>query len=354
MSIDNTPATKSAAYDSPFLRACRREPVAHTPIWLMRQAGRYMPEYRAVRAKVSMKELCRTPSLVAEVTTFAATTLQVDAAILFADLLLVCEALGQKLEFAAGEGPQLTPAVRDGRGVDALREGDPAALAYVYEGVRLCRAALPATMPLIGFAGAPFTVASYMIEGGSSRHFAHTKTLMYGDEGAWRALMEKIVRISAAYLTKQVEAGAECLQIFDSWVGALSPADYRRYVLPYTQQLIRALPAGVPVIHFGTGNAALLGLMKAAGGDVIGLDWRVDLDAAWAALGDDVGVMGNLDPITLLGGAPRMADQTASILAQAAGRPGHIFNLGHGVLPETPVDNAKRLIEFVHAAKVRA
>lgn len=352
-STASTSTAVSPRHDSPFLRACRREPVERTPIWLMRQAGRYMPEYRAVRAKVSMKELCRSPQLVAEVTTFAAVTLDVDAAILFADLLLVCEALGQKLEFAAGEGPQLTPAVRDARGVDALREGDPEALAYVYDGVRLCRAALPATMPLIGFAGAPFTVASYMVEGGSSRHFAHTKTLMYGDEGAWRALMEKIVRITSTYLARQVAAGAECLQIFDSWVGALSPADYRRYVLPYTQQLIASLPAGVPVIHFGTGTATLLGLMKAAGGDVIGLDWRVDLDAAWAALGHDVGVMGNLDPLTLLGQAPRMADQAASILAQAAGRPGHIFNLGHGVLPETPVDNAKRLVEFVHAARVQ-
>jgi uroporphyrinogen decarboxylase len=318
----------------------------------MRQAGRYMAEYRAVRANTPMLELCKTPGLVAEVTTFARKRIGADAAILFADLLLVVEPLGLKLTFEVGEGPAIDPPVRDGRAVDALREVDPAALSYVYDAVRATRAALEPEIPLIGFAGAPFTVASYIVEGRGSRHFEATKALMYGDEGAWHALMEKIVRAQIGYLNAQVEAGCQALQVFDSWVGALSPADYRRYVQRHTKALIDGITPGVPVIHFGTGTAALLADMKAAGGSVIGLDWRVELGGAWRGLGD-VAVMGNLDPLTLLAPVPVMEREARRILEEAAGRPGHVFNLGHGILPNTPVDHVVRLVDFVHEASAR-
>ena len=331
------------------MRACRREPVPYTPIWLMRQAGRYMAEYRAVRAQRSMLELCKSPDLVAEVTTFAQQRIGADAAILFADLLLVVEPLGLTLTFEAGEGPVIDPPVCDARAVDALREVDPAELSYVYDAVRATRAALAPGVPLIGFAGAPFTVASYLVEGRGSRHFERTKAFMYGDEGAWHALMEKLVRAQVGYLNAQVEAGCQALQVFDSWVGALSPADYRRYALPHTKRLLGGITPGVPVVHFGTGTATLLADMKSAGGSVIGLDWRVDLGAAWRALGD-VAVMGNLDPLTLLGPVDVLEREARRILDEAGGRPGHVFNLGHGILPGTPVDNVVRLVDFVHEA----
>jgi uroporphyrinogen decarboxylase len=331
-----------------FLRALRREPTEHTPVWLMRQAGRYMAEYRAVRAKASMLELCKSPELVAEVTTFARRRIGADAAILFADLLLVVEPLGPTLTFSAGEGPVIDPPVRNAKDVDALHEVDPDALQYVYDAVKATRAALEPEIPLIGFAGAPFTVASYLIEGQGSRNYEHTKALMYGNEGAWHALMEKLVRAQIGYLNRQVEAGCQALQLFDSWVGALSPADYRRYVAPHVAHMIAGLVPGVPVIHFGTGTGALLADMKIAGGDVIGLDWRVELGPTWDALGKDVAVMGNLDPLTLLGPAEVMERETRRILAEAHGRAGHVFNLGHGILPQTPVDNVVRLIELVH------
>jgi uroporphyrinogen decarboxylase len=334
------------------MRACRREPVPYTPIWLMRQAGRYMAEYRAVRAGHSMLDLCKTPDLVAEVTTFARRRIGADAAILFADLLLVVEPLGLKLTFEAGEGPVIDPPVRSLQAVDALREVEPAALSYVYDAVRATRAALEDEIPLIGFAGAPFTVASYLVEGRGSRHFEHVKAFMYGDEGAWNALLSKVVRAQVGYLNAQVEAGCQALQVFDSWVGALSPADYRRYVLPHTRALLSGLVPGVPVIHFGTGTATLLPDMKAAGGNVIGLDWRVELGAAWRELGD-VAVMGNLDPLTLLAPAEVLEREAGRVLAEAGGRNGHIFNLGHGVLPHTPVDAVVRLVDFVHEASAR-
>jgi uroporphyrinogen decarboxylase len=341
------------SHDSVFLRACRREPVPYTPVWLMRQAGRYMPEYRAVRAKMSMLELCKSPDVVSEVTCFARRRIGADAAILFADLLLIAEPLGVTLTFAAGEGPVLEPAVRDGAAVDRLREVDPAELAYVYDAVRAVRRDLEPGIPLIGFAGAPFTVASYLIEGRGSRHFEHVKAFMYGDEGAWNALMAKIVRGTTGYLERQLEAGCQALQVFDSWVGALSPADYRRYVLPHTRALFRALPAGVPVIHFGTGTATLLPDLRAAGGSVIGFDWRVELDRAWAQVGHDVAVMGNLDPLVLFAAIPVLERETDRILAEAAGRDGHIFNLGHGILPGTPVDHVVRLVDHVHERSMR-
>jgi len=343
------PTERHKSLDAPFLKACRREQVPYTPIWLMRQAGRYMAEYRAVRARVSMLELCKSPALVAEVTTFAQERIGADAAILFADLLLVVEPLGLALEFSEGEGPVITPAVGDARAVDALRELDADALQYVYDAVRATRAALAADVPLIGFAGAPFTIASYLIEGRGSRNFERTKALMYGDEGAWNALLAKIVRGQIPFLNRQIASGCQAVQLFDSWVGALSPADYRRYVKPHVARLVQGLTKGVPVLHFGTGTATLLGDMKEAGGDVIGLDWRVELGSTWDALGPDVAVMGNLDPLTLLSDPAVIEREAGRILAEAAGRPGHVFNLGHGILPATPVDHVVRLIDYVHS-----
>ncbi len=339
--------------DTPFMRACRGQDVPYTPLWLMRQAGRYMEEYRRIRAQCSMLELCRSAQRVSEVTVHAAETLNVDAAIIFADLLLIVEPLGLKLEYLQGEGPAITPAVRDGAAVDALREVQDGDLSYVWDAVRQTRADLAQRIPLIGFAGAPFTVASYLVEGGASRNFLHTKGLMYGDEGAWNALMEKVVRGSVNYLCGQVEAGAQVLQLFDSWVGCLSPADYRRYVLPHTASLLSQMPAGVPVIHFGTGTGDLLPDMRKAGGSVIGADWRVDLDVAWERIGHDIPVMGNLDPLTLFGPREVLEREVRRILGQAGNRNGHIFNLGHGILPGTPVENVRFLVDLVHEVSAR-
>ncbi|HKG98837.1 MAG TPA: uroporphyrinogen decarboxylase, partial [Pyrinomonadaceae bacterium] len=287
-------------HDSVFMRACRREPVPYTPIWLMRQAGRYMSEYREVRARTSFLELCKTPSLAAEVTVTAVERLNVDAAIIFADILLILEPLGIELEFAAGEGPVIHNPVRRGSDVDRLLEFEDAnALEFVYEAIRQTRRGLKPDIPLIGFCGAPFTLASYLIEGGGSRNYVHTKRLMYDDAGAWHSMMALISRALAKYLNAQIEAGAQAVQLFDSWVGCLSPDDYREFVLPHTQSVIRNVVPGVPVIHFGTGTATLLELMREAGGDVLGLDWRVRLDEGWQRVGHDVAIMGNLDPVVL-------------------------------------------------------
>jgi len=319
----------------------------------MRQAGRYMPEYRAVREKLGFLELCKTPDAAAEVTVTAAERLGVDAAIIFADILLVLEPMGVGLEFTRGDGPAIERPVRSVADVDRLRDVEPDALRYVAESVRKARAALPTRLPLIGFAGAPFTLASYLIEGGGSRTYARTKTFMYAHPEAWRALMERLVRTVSAYLNAQIAAGADAVQLFDSWVGCLAPADYRTHVLPHVRSLIGAIRPGTPVIHFGTGTAGLLEAMRAAGGDVLGLDWRVDLDAAWARVGHDVAVQGNLDPITLLAPIAEIRAQAAAILGQAAGRPGHIFNLGHGILPQTPVDHVRALVDAVHELSSR-
>jgi uroporphyrinogen decarboxylase len=335
----------------PFLAACRREPVPFTPIWLMRQAGRYMPEYRAVREKLGFLELCKSPDAAAEVTVTAVERLGVDAAIIFADILLVLEPMGVGLEFTRGDGPAIARPVRTAADVDRLREVDVAELAFVFEAVRRARAAL--RVPLIGFAGAPFTLASYLIEGGGSRTYARTKALVFGDPGAWRALMERLVRTVAAYLNAQIAAGAQAVQLFDSWVGCLAPADYRAHVLPHVRALIAALTPGIPVIHFGTDTAGLLEAMRAAGGDVIGIDWRVDLDAAWTRVGHDVAVQGNLDPLALLAPIPEIRARAAAILGQAAGRPGHVFNLGHGIVPQTPVDHVRALVDAVHELSAR-
>ena len=339
-----------------FLRACRRQPVDRTPVWFMRQAGRYMPEYRAIRARHTLLEICAQPELAAEVTLQPVRALGVDAAILFADILLPLLPLGLQLEFAAGEGPVIHNPVRSAADVAALRAVDVhASLGHILEAVVLVRRELDGLTPLIGFAGAPFTLASYLIEGGSSRHYVKTKRLMYGDPQTWHRLMGKLARVVADYLSAQVAAGAQAVQLFDSWVGTLSPADYAEYVLPHSQMVLRAASAtGVPVIHFGTGTAALLPLMQVAGGDVIGLDWRTPLHWAWDQLGSESAVQGNLDPVALFAPRPELERQVRTILDQAAGRPGHIFNLGHGILPETPVANVKAVVEMVHDFSLQA
>jgi len=344
----SSPVTRHPSLDSAFLKACRREPTDYTPIWLMRQAGRYLREYREIRSKVSFLQMCKTPELAAEVTLMAVDRLGVDAAIIFADILLVLEPMGVGLKFSKGEGPVIERPVRTAADVDALREADADELSYVFDAIRLARRALRPDIPLIGFAGAPFTVASYAIEGGGSRHYENTKRLMYSDAGAWHALMERLTRALADYLNRQIAAGADAVQLFDSWVGCLSPDDYRDFVQPHVRRLIGGLTPGAPVIHFATGNPALLELMRDAGGDVIGLDWRVDLAEAWARLGDGVAVQGNLDPLVLFASPTEIRRRARRLLEKAAGRPGHIFNLGHGVLPHTPVDHVLTLVDAVH------
>src|SRR5882762_9908287 len=291
--------------DAPLLRAARRQPTSYTPVWLMRQAGRYMPEYRAMRERYGFLELARNPEAAAEVTLQPIARLGVDAAILFADILLIVEPLGVGLEFAKGEGPVIHRPVRSEAAIARLPRVDvEAALPFVFETVRRVTRALAGRVPLIGFAGAPFTVASYLVEGGPSRDYLHTKRLMYEEPEAWQRLMEILSAATARYLNGQIAAGAQAVQIFDSWVGVLAPDDYRAFVQPHMRALIRALTPGAPVIHFGTGTAALLPFMRAAGADVIGLDWRVDLDTAWVAVGHDVAVQGNLDPAVLLAKPP--------------------------------------------------
>lgn len=339
----------SPAYDSPFLRACRGEPTDFTPIWLMRQAGRYMPEYRAVRAKTSFLELCRNPQLSSEVMCTAVEYLGVDAAIIFSDLLPILEPMGLELEFAPGDGPVIHNPVREGSDVDRVIDLESVeSLSYVIDTVRQTRADLPAKLPLIGFAGAPFTLASYAIEGGSSRHFLHTKLLMYRDRAAWDALMSRLTRAVVIYLNAQIAAGADAVQLFDSWVGCLGPDDYQTYVAPHVTALIEQLTPGTPVIHFGTGNPELLGPMASAGGNVIGADWRIRLDEAWSRIGPGRAIQGNLDPHVLLASRETIRRRAQDVLDQAAGRAGHIFNLGHGVLQQTPPENAKALVEMVH------
>ncbi len=337
-----------------ILGAARRQPTAVTPVWLMRQAGRYLPEYRALRERHGFLELCRTPAAAAEVTLQPVRRFPVDAAILFADILLIVEPLDVGLEFARGEGPVIHRPVRSEADVARLKPIDvESSVGSVFETVRLVRQELSPSVALIGFAGAPFTVASYVVEGGASRDFVHTKRLMYEASAAWHRLMEVLADATATYLNGQIDAGAQAVQLFDSWVGALAPDDYRAYVLPHTRAVIRALRAGTPVIHFGTGTATLLPLMREAGGDVFGLDWRVDLDRGWAAVGHDVGVQGNLDPAMLLAKPAVFRERVKAILARAGGRPGHIFNLGHGVHQATPVEHVQALVDMVHELSAR-
>ncbi len=342
-----------AWHNSLFLRACRLEPVERTPIWLMRQAGRYMAEYRQVRATTTFLELCKNPQLCSEVMCRAVERLGVDAAIIFSDLLPILEPMGMELEFAQGEGPVIHNPVRELADVDRVVELENVeALYFVMETVTQARADLPEDIPLIGFAGAPFTLASYAIEGGSSRSYLHTKTLMYRDAGAWDALMNRFARAVTLYLNAQIACGAQAVQLFDSWVGCLGPDDYRQFVLPYTCKIFDSLTPDVPAIHFGTGNPALLPLMAEAGGTVIGVDWRVPLDDAWRQIGHDRAVQGNLDPLVLLADEKEIRRRAKQVLDQAAGRPGHIFNLGHGVLQQTPVENAIALVNAVKELSV--
>ena len=330
-----------------FLRACRREPVDRTPVWFMRQAGRALPEYRAVRQRYGLLEIMRQPELCAEVTLQPVRRLGVDAAILFADIMLPLAGMGVAVELRDGVGPVVDPPLRTPADVGRLRPFEPeAAVGPLLQAVRLVRQASP--VPLIGFAGAPFTLAAYLVEGGRSRDFLRVKAFMHREPAAWARLMEQLTDATVAYLRAQVAAGAQAVQLFDSWVGALSPADYREAVLPHVRRLIAALPP-VPLIHFGTGTAGLLELMAEAGGDVIGVDWRIPLDLAWARIGPR-GIQGNLDPAAAAGPREVMERHARAVLQAAGGRPGHIFNLGHGVLPHTPVENLQRLVDLVHEA----
>jgi len=344
-----TSGRESALRDHPLLKACRREPVPYTPVWLMRQAGRYMAEYRLVRDQHSFLEMCQRPDLAAEVTITAVRRLNVDAAIIFADILLPLVPMEVGLHYEKGDGPVVDRPIRSSSDLERVRQFDAAAaLGFVGTGIRLVRGALAGKVPIIGFAGAPFTLASYLIESGASRQYLATKTMMYNQPEVWHRLMEMLARVTADYLNMQIAAGADLIQIFDSWVGSLGPDDYRRFVLPHTASLIAAITPGVPVIHFGTVTGNLLELMREAGGDVIGLDWRVDLAEAWDRLGDGVAVQGNLDPIALFADIPEIRRRARAILDKAGGRPGHIFNLGHGILPETPVDHVIALVDAVH------
>jgi len=335
---------------SRFLRACHRLPVDATPVWFMRQAGRYMPEYRAIRQNLSLLEMVERPEVAAEVTLQPVYALGVDAAILFADILLPVVPMGLNLKFLPGKGPQIDPPVRSEADIKVLRAVDAASdLGHVMETIRILRNELPNGVPLIGFAGAPFTLVSYMVEGGPSRDYRHTKGLMYSAPDLWQELMEKVAESLASYLLAQIEAGAQAVQLFDSWVGALSPADYERFVLPYSRRVLEAAASsGVPMIHFGTMSASLLELMKQAGGTVIGLDWRVPLDVGWSTLGEEIAIQGNLDPVALLAPRPELERRVKEVLDRAGGRPGHIFNLGHGILQQTPVENVRAVVDLVH------
>lgn len=335
--------------NSRFMRAARCEPTDTTPVWIMRQAGRYLPEYMAVRNQVTFIELCKRPDLAAEVTLTAREALNVDAAILFADLLPILEPMGFDLEYVKGEGPVIhNPLCKtnDPGRVKPVENMDD--LGYVFDAVKLIRRDLPADIPLLGFCGAPFTLASYAIEGGGSKNYIATKTLMYTDEAAWQELMLKLVDSLADYLLAQIEAGCQAVQVFDSWAGCLCPADFKRYVLPYTQKLIDQIPEETPVINFLTGNPSLLPMQVQAGGQVIGIDWRMDLGEAWRTIGYDRAIQGNLDPVVIYGDYPFMRERVIDVLDAAEGRPGHIFNLGHGVHPDMNPDHVKELVKMVH------
>jgi len=337
-----------SAPNSSFVRACKGQSVDHTPIWLMRQAGRYMAEYRAVRKQHSLLEICKKPALAAQVTIEAAEILGVDAAIIFADLLLPLEVMGLDFHFSAGEGPVIEKPVRSKEDIDNLRTDRAAELGYVAEAVALVAKHFVDRVPVIGFCGAPFTLASYMIEGGGSRNYVHAKKMMYNHPAEWDALMGKLVAVTSAYTAEQVRAGADAIQIFDSWVGCLSVEDYRQYVLPHVTGMVKKLQkTGVPVIYFGTDSATLLPAMSETGADVIGLDWRVPLDEGWERLEYKPAVQGNLDPVLLFADWKELKARAEGVLHSAGARPGHIFNLGHGILPETPVENVKNLVRFV-------
>ncbi|WP_417374803.1 uroporphyrinogen decarboxylase [Gimesia maris] len=351
----DAPMAETARYqNSRFMKAVRREPVDTTPIWIMRQAGRYLPEYMEVRNKVTFIELCKTPALAAEVTLTAQRVLGVDAAILFADLLPILEPMGLDLEYLKGEGPVIHNPIQDASQVDRLTDiADMDCLDFVFQAVKLIRADLPADIPLLGFAGCPFTLASYAIEGGSSKNYRRTKQMMYNDPSAWDALMNRFVDNLIVYLQRQIAAGCQAVQIFDSWAGCLSPEDYQQYVQPYTAKLVAGVQDHAPVINFLTGNPALLGLQRQAGGQVFGVDWRINLSDAWEIFGSDVAIQGNMDPIALYAELPVLKQKAKAVLDAAAGRNGHIFNLGHGVMPDMNPDHVKALVEMVHELGTR-
>ena len=341
-----------APMNSRFLDACRRRPTDVRPVWFMRQAGRYMKQYRDIRSKHSILEICKRPDLAAAVTLQPVEILDVDAAIIFADLLLPVEPMGLKLEFISGEGPAIDNPIRTSHDVDSLSISNTDELAYVGESIQMVVRALSGKVPVIGFVGAPFTLASYMIEGGPSRTFLRTKQLMYRDEVLWRRLMGKIVDVLGPFALMQVGAGARAIQVFDSWVGALGPDDYVRYVAPYSRALIeRIRSASVPVIHFGTGAAGFFKELHAAGGDVMGVDWRINIDQAWMDISYRSAVQGNLDPAVLFAPLPELKARVHELLKRTGTRPGHIFNLGHGILPETPVENVKAVVQLVRDFK---
>jgi uroporphyrinogen decarboxylase len=340
--------------ESRFLRACRREDVDATPVWFMRQAGRYMDEYRALRQKYTLLQLCRTPDLATEVTLQPVKRIEVDAAILFSDLLIPLEPMGIPFDFVKGEGPTIERPVRTAADINAVHTFEPReSLAYTMEAIRQVKRELAGKIPLIGFAGAPFTLASYAIEGGHSNNFAYTKSLMYGDPASWHRFADTLATVVGEYLNAQIEAGADAVQVFDSWVGALNAEDYREFARPHTQKIFAAIGGRVPTIHFGVNTGSILRDMRDAGGDVIGADWRIPLDDAWERIGTDRGIQGNLDPTLLLGPRERLLKGADDVLRRAAGRPGHIFNLGHGILPSIPLDNVQALARYVHQASAR-
>ena len=336
-----------------FLRACRREPVDTTPVWFMRQAGRYMADYRALRERYSLLQICREPELAVAVTLQPVDAIEVDAAILFSDLLVPFTPMGLDFDFVKGDGPSINNPIRSPADVDRLRRFEPRdALGYVLETIRLLRKALEGRVPLIGFGGAPFTLAAYAIEGGPSTSYAKTKAFMYSQPAAWHRLCRSFADMMAGYLTAQIEAGVQAVQIFDSWAGALGRADYREFALPHTTRIFSALKgSGVPLIHFGVGTTAILRDIADAGGDVVGVDWRQPLDEAWETIGYDRAVQGNMDPTLLLGPEDRLFAGADDVLRRANGRPGHVFNLGHGVLPDTPLERVQALARHVHETR---
>lgn len=336
--------------DFRFLKACRGEPVDRTPVWFMRQAGRYMKAYRDLKEKYTFLELCKNPELATEVTLQPLDVLGVDAAIIFADILLPLEPMGTGLEFIAGDGPSIPRPVRTHQEMEALKPVDvDRQLGFVGDAIRMVRSEISGKMPLVGFAAAPFTLCSYMVEGGKSRDFTLTKVMMYEAPKTWQGLMDKVVRVLADYMKMQVAAGAQALQVFDSWVGCLGPADYEKYILPYTRRLFKELEStGVPVINFSTGTSTMLPLVRQAGGDVMSFDWRIELDDAWRQIGHQTPVQGNLDPNLLFASLPVIRERVHDVMRRAAGRPGHIFNLGHGILQHTPVDHVKAVVDMVH------
>jgi len=341
-------ARKKITYNSVFLKTCRMEPTQFTPVWIMRQAGRYLREYREIRSKVPFIELCKRSELAAEVTLMAVERLQVDAAIIFSDILLILESLGIGLEYTRGDGPRIKKPIRSAKALKNLEKFDPNSLSFVYDAIKITRRALDPEKALIGFAGGPFTIASYAIEGGGSRNYINTKSFMYRDPEGWNKLMELLASSTASYINKQISAGADVIQIFDSWIGCLSPDDYSDYVYPHMRKLISKINKDTPIIYFGTNTSSLLSLMKDTGCDILGLDWRVNLGKVWKDFGYSIAVQGNLDPVVLLGPFEKIKKDTDKILKQARNHHGHIFNLGHGVLPNTPVDNVLRLIDYVH------